>query len=115
MPQEDDVIEAIRAGKYETAVPMSIEPLILDKDEMTGRQVREMQEAHRLRQLEQREAYRADRARLRDLFKADLEAEHGVVGHPKADKLFDLAWEYGHSDGHESVAYHYGELMGLVS
>ena len=34
---------------------------------------------------------------------ADALAALGLTGHPKADALWRLAWEHGHSHGAESV------------
>ena len=66
--------------------------------------------AHR----EARDAHRAEDNRLREQFRADLEAEYGLTGHPKADKLWALAWEDGHSSGFNEVALHYDRFAELV-
>lgn len=64
---------------------------------------------------EKRREYTADIFRLeRGVFKADLEAEHGLTGHPKANLLFDKAWEDGHASGLEEVEGCYSELSKLV-
>ena len=47
-------------------------------------------------------------------FRADLEAEHDMAGHTKAEKLYSLAYEHGHSSGYEEIAYWYEELVDLV-
>jgi|SRR6185295_6894010 len=59
-------------------------------------------------------AYNEDQARLCKQFKLDLEVEHGVIGNPKADKLFEIAWEQGHSSGYSEVALHYDQLVVLI-
>lgn len=59
-------------------------------------------------------AYHAEERRLDALFRADLEAEHGLAGHPKADKLFHLAWEAGHASGFSDVEYHYSTMAELL-
>lgn len=41
----------------------------------------------------------------------DLEREHGMMGHPKADLLYSIAWEEGHSAGYAEVALQYGKLV----
>jgi len=61
-----------------------------------------------------RAAYRAENTRLEVKFKADLEAEFDVVGHPKADKCFSLAWEHGHSSGYQEVYNYYSEFVELI-
>ncbi len=60
------------------------------------------------------EAYREDQARLNKQFRLDLEVEHGVIGNPKAEKLFDIAWEQGHAYGFSEVALHYDQLVVLI-
>lgn len=47
-------------------------------------------------------------------FKMDLEAVHELSGHPKADKVYELAWEWGHSYGLDEVMSYYDDLAGLV-
>lgn len=44
----------------------------------------------------------------------ELEALHGVVGHKRAETLYELAWEYGHSGGWEEVANYYADLVELL-
>lgn len=48
------------------------------------------------------------------LFRECLEQVYGMEGHPKADAVFNKAWEDGHSAGHHEVRLHYAELAGLV-
>lgn len=62
-----------------------------------------------------RNAYNADVKRLQDQFRADLEAEYGMIGHPKADKLWAKAWDMGHSAGLGDVANYYDDLYELVA
>lgn len=40
-----------------------------------------------------REAYQQESNRLREQFKHDLFEDLGILGHPKAEKLFKMAWE----------------------
>jgi len=61
-----------------------------------------------------RQAYNEETAALTSKLKADLEAEHGLVGHPKADKVWAKAWEDGHSSGYGEVASIYDDLAELV-
>lgn len=44
----------------------------------------------------------------------DLEIEHGLAGHPKADLLWSKAWEAGHGYGLLSIIESYEDLMELV-
>jgi hypothetical protein len=53
----------------------------------------------------------------REVFKLDLEAvtfPNGGITAKTKDRLFELAWEYGHSEGLLSVASYYDELAELV-
>ena len=46
--------------------------------------------------------------------RADLEAEHGLAGHPKAQLLWNLAYDMGHGYGQAEVAYKYATLAELL-
>ena len=37
-------------------------------------------------------------------FRADLLESLGIQNHPKANKLYDMAWDDGHSEGYHRVA-----------
>lgn len=70
---------------------------------------RNSEESHR-----QRMAWRAEESRLLDLLRADLEEEFYMATHNKRQKLWDKAWEHGHSDGFAQVYYHYEDLHELI-
>lgn len=110
-----DVIGAIRAGRYENKVPSGIDKVPVDENTMTVRQAREHVEREKQRERDQRDARRAEEARLDEMFRADLERQYGLTGHPKADKVFSLAYERGHSGGREQVANEYSELAELLT
>lgn len=40
---------------------------------------------------------------------------HVPHDHPKAETLFELAWDHGHSAGLAEVATYYGEFAELIS
>jgi hypothetical protein len=61
-----------------------------------------------------RQAYVAESRRLEAQFKADLEKGFDVVGNPKTDECFKLAWEYGHSAGFKEVYSYYCDLVLLI-
>lgn len=63
---------------------------------------------------ENKHKYVEETKRLEKEFKSDLEVEFDVLGHPKADKLFDLAWSFGHGSGFYEVYFYYSELSELV-
>lgn len=51
---------------------------------------------------------------IKKAFKKDLLAVHEVTDNPKADKAFDLAWDYGHSYGAASVADYFVDMVELI-
>lgn len=119
------VRDKINAGDYETKLPYPMKPKnpsilnarvgSLSADELAS--IPKTKAAYEKEMAEYpalRAAYNADEARLLAQFKADLEAEYGVVGHPKADKLYALAWEHGHSAGLTEVVHYYEEFVELV-
>lgn len=58
--------------------------------------------------------YQAERFDLQDQFAADALEEVGLTGHPKAAKVYALAYEYGHSSGYADVYNYLVELSDLV-
>ena len=58
--------------------------------------------------------YNEERAALDAQFRSDLEDWFGVTGHPKADLLFNKAWERGHSGGYIDVYNNYSDLVDLI-
>jgi hypothetical protein len=61
-----------------------------------------------------RDAYYARSHEIAEQFRKDLEEEHSMTGHPKADKLYAKAWEDGHSAGFAEVENVYSDLIELV-
>lgn len=59
-------------------------------------------------------AYNNEAGAMAAQFKADLEAEYGMTGHPKADALFSVAWDEGHAYGFAEVAGKYGRFVELA-
>jgi hypothetical protein len=50
----------------------------------------------------------------RAIHRAILEAKHGLTGHPKAARLYELAWDMGHSAGFGEVEIYYDEMADLL-
>lgn len=59
--------------------------------------------------------YREAQHDAEDRFKFELLADLGILGHEKADKLYEMAWERSHSEGYESVYHTAEELSELLS
>lgn len=57
---------------------------------------------------------RAEGARLVADHKAKMAAQHGLVGHPKLDAVYQLAWDYGHASGFGEVESYFDDLAKLV-
>ena len=49
-----------------------------------------------------------------DKFRADLYEHYGVAENPKADKVYDKAYDMGHHAGFGEVASHFGDLVDLI-
>ena len=60
------------------------------------------------------EAYREAEAAMNAFFKSEVLEESGLTGHCKADEVFAMAWEHGHSSGYYEVANWVHELAKLV-
>lgn len=96
--------ERIKAGEFDNKVPFPIRNSKLcnvDKQEQCK---------HELAMEEYRYGIRDSVRRLRNA----LEKEYHLVGHPKADLLWEICWSHGHSCGLEEVVGWYEELSGLL-
>lgn len=115
-----NVRDNLAAGKYENKVPyVRIPPNGVDMahgnpDTMTVNQMSALRASERQRHRDQRDAHRQNERVMTAVLKADLETEHDVVGHPRADKLWDLAWDHGHSSGYSEVINYYEDLVELL-
>lgn len=54
------------------------------------------------------------RRQEREELKAKILEKHGLSGHPKADILFQMAWDRGHADGLHAVESEADELVNLL-
>jgi len=59
-------------------------------------------------------AYRRAESEARERFRKALAEEHGVVGHPKEPRLFEIAWSHGHANGLIEVVVYYEEFVELL-
>lgn len=62
----------------------------------------------------ERDKYFTESKNLERQFKVDLADELGLTGHPKFDKLFEIAWDRGHSSGFQEVYNEAQELAELL-
>jgi hypothetical protein len=58
--------------------------------------------------------YRYQSRRLNMCFKEDALKEVGLSNHPKSDKIYQMAWEKGHSEGLQAVYYALQELAKII-
>ncbi len=60
----------------------------------------------------------AERAKKEAQEEADhqkkMEKIHGLTGHPKAQVLYSLAWQMGHSSGYSEVECYYNDMAVLL-
>jgi hypothetical protein len=115
-PQPRSVYDKLRDGDYKNKLPYPIGPATVGLRTLRGQPVVDKDEVH-LEGAEReaaRKAYREEESRLAEVFKADALAEVGLTGHPKADKVYSLATEYGHSAGFSEVMNYLPDLADLV-
>lgn len=58
--------------------------------------------------------YTEERVRLQNEFRRDLIEKYNMTGHPKADKCFDMAWDFGQSTSYSDVEDYFMNLVELV-
>jgi len=58
--------------------------------------------------------YRVEKRKLEEQFQRDVEEHFGTVGNPKAQRFWELAWEFGHSFGFSEVYNYYSEWVDLI-
>lgn len=84
-------------------------------DKPDWRKLRDEEEEERREEVQKRREERnAEERQKKDWLRKKLEVEFGVIGNPKADKLWELAWDYGHSSGPQEVESYYIELVELI-
>lgn len=109
------VMDRVADGEYENRVPYPARDISeIDPETTTLAEAVRIKARRKQEFLASRTAYRQGEYAQRARLKADLEVEHDIVGHPKADKLWNLAWEMGHSLGYSGVLNYYNELLELV-
>lgn len=60
------------------------------------------------------EKYNNETKRLNEMFKIDLFEEYGIENYPKKEKVFEYAWDRGHSSGFSEVEIYFEELVQLL-
>lgn len=60
------------------------------------------------------DAYHHDQCSLDSEFQEDALEHAGLTNHPKANKVWSMAWDHGHSAGWSEILYWVVELSTLV-
>lgn len=110
----ENVRDNLAAGKYENKVPYSVVRVPVDKKTMTVKQARDHVLSEKVREQEQRRLHRKEDDCLTGILRFDLETENGLVGHQKAGKLWEIAWECGHSSGYLEIIGYYEKFAELL-
>ena len=55
-----------------------------------------------------------EEAKKKSEFKGRLAKENGIENHPKLDRLFEIAWCFGHSSGFNEVDIYFSEMVDLI-
>jgi hypothetical protein len=109
------VREYITEGRYANKVPYLLPPMApIDPNTTTITEAERRREAYKAERRAQQRLHSEEDSRLLALFQADLEAEYGLTGHPKAGLLWSLAYAHGHSSGYSEILIWYDELSELV-
>lgn len=109
-----EVIEKIRSCVYENKLifPIKQNFMIHKRCEHCGSTYidKEVEKNYTVAKLK----YRHEDAKMFTNLKQDLIKEAGIEGHPKADKLWSLAYEQGHSSGLQEIYNQFFELLELI-
>lgn len=65
------------------------------------------------RNVKKNKEYQKEDYRIYNLFKEDALKEVGLLNHPKADKIYNKAWNDGHAYGYGEVLTHLENLAEL--
>lgn len=116
------VVAKARDGKYNyPARPVRPAKPVMPRD-MTD--IDEVSEYSRIVQVYEKELrnfnerlsnYNAECEKIETRFRNELEIEFKTTDHPKAERIFQMAWARGHYAGKEEVALTYRDLMDLLN
>lgn len=76
--------------------------------------LREMRTAEREKAIQTRNEMQELDGKMRNACRTMLAELYGLVDNPKEKKVWDMAWDRGHSNGYSEVAIQYDELADLV-
>jgi hypothetical protein len=61
-----------------------------------------------------RNDYKIEEKTVHEALHAGLAKEYGLLGNPKEQKVWELAWSEGHSSGYYSIEQYYDQFSELV-
>ena len=94
------IIERVLDNTY----PQTVESILSIEDVIAKIRRGDYTASHEPRQgYVDRRALLAERSRLRKVFQTDALNTTGLAGHPKAEGIFDFAWNQSHGSGLEEV------------
>lgn len=119
------IIERIRVGHYKPTMAYPVRPT---KPAILSKRVCDLTVEEIATILEDKAAFEAEEIAYKEqliLYKEkgggvvrdlqrDLEKEYNLSGHPKASKLYEIAYDMGHHSGMEEVANYYDTLSELL-
>ena len=74
----------------------------------------EAEKQYKINKNEANKHYRIELAKVENEFKLALFKEYRMENHPKREKMFNIAWEKGHSDGYNGVESEFSTLVELM-
>lgn len=109
-----EVIEKIRSDVYVNKLifPIKQDFMIHKRCEHCGSDYidKEVEKNYTVAKLK----YRHENAKMIGNLKQDLIKEAGIEGHPKADALWNMAYDQGHSAGLQEIYDQFFELLELI-
>jgi len=115
---QKSVRERLEAGEFRNKVPYLLDEEVKNAYNQDIAELEAQLSAIKERKKEHERSVRAEHNDEQYLLTAELrrslEEEFSMVGHPKAELLWEKAWEEGHSSGYDEVVNCYEELLDLV-
>jgi len=65
-------------------------------------------------QEEQKKAYEAEEIKIRKQIKSDIFEDLGITENPKAEKLWDIAYQHGRHSGYNAIYAYASDLVELI-
>lgn len=115
--------ERIQNGDFENVLPYPTNEILRNDPAYQALDVEQSQLLDRTEDLKgakkalihnMQQEYDNESSVLRAEFKTALEKEYELQNHPKKDKIWQKAWDDGHSGGWQSILNEYDEIVDLL-